>query len=125
MLVSGVFIRLDKNNIQAIANKGGRLRWKIENKGFNMQKNGGYNLEHPYSEHQVAMKNFYLLLQIAHTINQLMEKGSLLKAAAEKVFGSIRNFSYRLLEDLRNNIFDPTEIRIVKSSSFQIRLRGP
>ena len=116
---------LDGNNVQAIANKGGRLRWKIENEGFNMQKNGGYNLEHPYSKHQVAMKNFYLLLQIAHIISQLMEKGNLLKVAAEKLFGSIRNFSRRLLEDLRNNIFDPTEIAVVESSSFQIRLRGP
>ena len=27
----------------------GRLRWKIENEGFNTQKNLGYNLEHKYS----------------------------------------------------------------------------
>jgi len=26
--------------------KGGRLRWKIENEGFNMQKTGGYEMEH-------------------------------------------------------------------------------
>ena len=32
------------NNFSKIA-KGGRLRWKIENEGFNIQKNRGYNLE--------------------------------------------------------------------------------
>lgn len=32
----------------ALANQGGRIRWKIENEGFNVQKNGGYNLEHAY-----------------------------------------------------------------------------
>jgi len=42
--------------------KGGRLRWKIENEGFNTQKNGGYGLEHPYSKDSTAFKNFYFLL---------------------------------------------------------------
>ncbi len=31
------------NNVDTLANQGGRLRWKIENEGFNVQKNGGYN----------------------------------------------------------------------------------
>jgi len=39
-----------------------RLRWKIENEGFNVQKNlGGFNLEHPYSQDPNASKVFYLL----------------------------------------------------------------
>ena len=28
----------------------GRMRWKIENEGFNTQKNRGYFLEHKYSK---------------------------------------------------------------------------
>lgn len=104
---------------------GGRLRWKIENEGFNTQKNGGYVLEHPYSEHIVALKNFYLLLQIAHIINQLMEKGSLLADEIKKSFGSIRNFAHRLLESLRTSVFDSIEIKSIELSRFQIRLRGP
>jgi len=104
---------------------GGRLRWKIENEGFNMQKNGGYKLEHPYSEHIVALKNFYLLLQIAHIINQLMEKGSLLVDEIKKSFGSIRNLAHRLLESLRTSVFDSIEIKSIESSRFQIRLRDP
>ena len=62
---------VSKNNFNKIA-KGGRLRWKIENEGFNTQKNRGYNLGHSFSKNEVAMKNYYLLLQIAHTISQLM-----------------------------------------------------
>ena len=54
---------------------GGRLRWKIENEGFNTQKNLGYEMEHKYSRSSyVAMKNYYQLLQIAHMINQFVEK---------------------------------------------------
>ena len=102
-------LKIDKDNFKAIA-KGGRLRWKIENEGFNIQKNGGYNLEHPYSQHEIAMKNFYLLLQIAHIISQLMEKGSLLKDQIKRVFGSAINVFRQLLEDLRTKFFNPEEL---------------
>ena len=54
---------------------GGRLRWKIENEGFNTQKNSGYELEHKFSRVSYnAMQNYYQLLQIAHMINQFVEK---------------------------------------------------
>ena len=115
---------LNKENVKEIGG-GGRLRWKIENEGFNTQKNGGYKLEHPYSEHIVALKNFYLLLQIAHIISQLMERGSLLMEEIKKSFGSIRNFAKRLLESLRTSVFDTTEIQAIHTSKFQIRLRDP
>lgn len=51
----------------------GRLRWKIENEGFNTQKNQGYNLKHKFSRvNLTAAKNYYQCIQIAHLINQLM-----------------------------------------------------
>jgi hypothetical protein len=51
----------------------GRLRWKIENEGFNTQKNQGYELQHKYSRvSYLATKNYYQCLQLAHLINQLM-----------------------------------------------------
>ncbi|QEP43500.1 hypothetical protein D5085_11120 [Ectothiorhodospiraceae bacterium BW-2] len=51
----------------------GRLRWKIENEGFNTQKNHGYALEHKFSRvSYLATKNYYQCLQIAHIINQLL-----------------------------------------------------
>jgi hypothetical protein len=56
---------------------GGRLRWKIENEGFNTQKNLGYELEHKFSRvSYTALQNYYQLLQIAHMINQFVEKSA-------------------------------------------------
>lgn len=40
-------------------------RWKIENEGFNNQKNGIYDIEHLNSRKSNAMKNYYLLTQVA------------------------------------------------------------
>jgi len=57
----------------------GRLRWKIENEGFDVQKHHGYGLGHQFSRSSIqAMKNYYQLMQIAHMCNQLFERGSLL-----------------------------------------------
>jgi hypothetical protein len=68
-------LKPDEDNLQAIGN-GGRLRWKIENEGFNTQKQGDYELEHKYCRKSyIGLKNYYTLLQIAHAINQLVEKG--------------------------------------------------
>jgi hypothetical protein len=50
----------------------GRLRWKIENEGFNTQKHLGYSLEHKYARVSwQAAKNHYQCLQIGHLLNQL------------------------------------------------------
>jgi len=58
----------------------GRLRWKIENEGFNTQKNGGYKLKHKYSRKNLnAIQNYYQCMQIAHMINQLVELSSAFK----------------------------------------------
>ena len=57
-----------------------RLRWKIENEGFNTQKHADYELEHKYCRKSYqGLKNYYTLLQIAHLINQLVEKSKLVK----------------------------------------------
>lgn len=58
----------------------GRMRFKIENEGFNTQKNGGYNLSHKFSRvSAVAMKNYVSLMQMAHLFNQLYELSLLAK----------------------------------------------
>jgi hypothetical protein len=68
-------IKPDKDSVRAIACSG-RLRWKIENEGFNTQKHGDYELQHKLSRNSYnGLKNYYTLLQIAHAINQLIEKG--------------------------------------------------
>lgn len=100
--------RLTPQNVEAITQQGGRHRWKIENAGFNTQKNGGYELEHVYGHDEKLLQCFYLLLQIAHLIAQLMEQGSLLRRLARSygtslvgLYGSVRNLARRLLECLR------------------------
>ncbi len=59
-------------NVEALV-EAGRRRWKIENEGFNTQKQHGYCLEHLFSKNYQAMKNRYFLMQIGHMISQLME----------------------------------------------------
>lgn len=67
-------LHLTTGNVANTAD-GGRLRWKIENEGFNTQKNSDYKMEHKYSRKSYnAMQNYYQMLQIAHMINQFTEK---------------------------------------------------
>jgi hypothetical protein len=94
--------------VVAIATKGGRYRWKIENEGFNRQKNSGLNLEHVYSTDPEKWKAYYYLLQIAFMFTQLLERGSLLRRLVAdtgktpvQVFGSLKNIVRRLLESVR------------------------
>jgi hypothetical protein len=97
-----------QKTVEEIAQKGGRARWKVENEGFNRQKNSGLNLEHVYSTDPEKWKAYYLLLQIAFILVQLLERGSLLRRLAEdmgrpvwKLFGSLQNVARRLLDSLR------------------------
>jgi hypothetical protein len=121
-----------RKTVEEIAQKGGRYRWKIENEGFNRQKNSGLNLEHVYSTDPENWKVYYLLLQIAFLLVQLLERGSLLRRlAAEagrpvwKLFGSLKNVARRLLDSVRyvaweESWFDPAQaakLRIELDSS--------
>ena len=111
---------LTSRNVPTLSTAG-RSRWKIENEGFNLQKNGGYRLEHPYSHHNVARKIFYLLLQIAFTIFQLMAKGSLFRNAFPNGVGSLKNIAFCLLEAWRNLRLDDQTFISLYSGRFQIR----
>lgn len=123
---------LTKTTVVEVAEKGGRARWKIENEGFNRQKNSGLNLCHVFSTDPEKWKAYYYLLQIACIILQLCERGSLLKQLAAawgrtplQLFGSLKNLARRLLEALRylvlpEDSFDPQAARRLK-----IRLASP
>jgi hypothetical protein len=121
-----------RKTVEEIAQKGGRCRWKVEKEGFNRQKNSGLNLEHVYSIDPENWKAYYLLLQIAFLLVQLLERGSLLRRlAAEagrpfwKLFGSLKNVARRLLDSVRfvaweESWFDPAQagkLRIELDSS--------
>ena len=114
-------LRVTATNVVELAGKGGRRRWKIENEGFNTQKNGGYELEHAYSTNPTAMKNFYLLLQIAHLVSQLMEKGSLLRERIRETMGSLKAFSQRLWASLTETLLDLERLRRILGTRIQIR----
>jgi hypothetical protein len=107
--------------VSILANEGGRLRWKIENEGFNAQKNGGFELEHAYSQHETAAKVFYYLLQMAHILFQLLEKGSLFRQAFRKGVGALKNIAFRLLEAWRNLQLTTNGFLNLFNGRFQIR----
>jgi hypothetical protein len=121
--------RVTAENVMAIANQGGRPRTTIENEGFNVQKNGGYRLEHAYSYDEVGLRVFYMLLQIAHLMMQVFERGSLLKslalAAGKRTvlerYGSYRSVSRRLLEFFRNRWIDAEAFDVGAAGQIQIR----
>jgi|GEM_PF-292284 len=70
---------IDIKNYRALV-EAGRLRQKIENEGFNTQKNLGYNMTHKYSRvSELAYKNYYQSLQIAHIIVSMVELCSTIK----------------------------------------------
>ncbi len=53
----------------------GRLRWKIENEGFNTLKTAGYGMQHKWARKSYqALKNYYAFMQMAYLIHQLMIK---------------------------------------------------
>ena len=85
----------------------GRRRWRIENQGFDVQKNHGYYLEHIFSEDYNAMKNHYLLIQIGHAISQLLENGfNLIKNA--KI--SLKSFHELLFADFKRTVILPEDV---------------
>ena len=73
------------STVDDIAAKGGRALWRIENEGFNRQKNSGLNLEHVYSKDPEKWKAYYYLLQIAFILTQLVERGSLLRSTTARL----------------------------------------
>ncbi len=114
-------ISTTSTTVRPLANGAGRQRWKIENQGFNMQKNGGYNLEHVYSENENAAQCFYIILQIAHLINQLIEHGSLIEKLRTR-YGSLKNLSLYLLSALTIISVEQNDIDALFQKPFQIRL---
>lgn len=76
----------------------GRGRWKIENEGFNNQKNGIYRIEHLNSRNSNAMKNHYLLTQISDILMQLYLAWN---PYIKKLKQTVKNTSSGLLESFR------------------------
>lgn len=113
------------SNTASEISDGGRLRWKIENEGFNTQKNGGYNIEHKYSRVSFqALQNYYQCLQIAHLINQLVEKSTAIAALLEARLSVTYLWNKIVLAFLLWVELDDKELSAIKEQRGQIRLTG-
>lgn len=95
----------------------GRKRWKIENEGFNIQKNGTFDIGHLYSKNPIAIKVHYLMIQIAHIIRQMLEKGHIgLKEEIKEQKIKIKEISSQIKKTLISTL-----INLVNEHSTQLR----
>ncbi len=99
-------IRITKKNAGKMA-EAGRKRWKIENEGFNRQKNWQGDITHACSHNANAMKNHYLMTQIADMVKQLYEWFYLKKNGIKK---KQKNISSELLESFDQQITETEDI---------------
>jgi hypothetical protein len=113
-------IKPTKDNVQILC-EAGRCRWKIENEGFNVQKNQGYRLEHAYTRDPVGWKVFYLVLQMATIIEQLLRKSNLLGKELLKSIKTSKNLASKLLEALRNYTLTVDTYKDLLAQNIQIR----
>ena len=103
-------IGLTDRNLEEMI-KAGRGRWKIENEGFNNQKNGIYDIEHLNSRDSNAMKNHYLMTQMADIVMQLYLSWSPL---IKEIKQSIKNTSSRLLERFRSQTVTDEDVLYIQ-----------
>lgn len=103
-------LEVTKRNLEELV-EAGRGRWKTENEGFNNQKNGIYQIGHLNSRDRTAMKNHYLLAQIADMVMQLYLAWSPL---VREIKQSIKNTSSRLLEIFRQQTVTEEDVLYTK-----------
>lgn len=107
-------LEVDNYNIKEIVAMG-RRRWKIENEGFNEQKNGTFSISHICSRNENALKIHYLFIQIAHIIRQLLEFGS--KLVKEMKLKTKKEVSKLIINTLTSKTSDLNQLEI----NFQLR----
>lgn len=106
---------LDSENVLEIANRGGRARQAVEN-SFNVQKNGGFGLEHAFCANENASQNYHIMMQVAHILQQLCINGLL-----RRLTRGCRKLSDRKLIDLLFDSLRWVEIGEEAPLSIQIR----
>ena len=107
-------LNVSDNNIDKIVAMG-RRRWKIENEGFNEQKNGTFCISHLCSRNENALKIHYYFIQIAHIIRQLLEYGSIL--VKEMRFKTKKEISALITNTLISKTSDLNQLE----TNFQLR----
>ena len=107
-------LKVNDYKIESIV-KMGRRRWKIENEGFNEQKNGTFCISHLCSRNENALKIHYYLIQIAHIIRQLLDSGSI--TLREMKIRTKKEVSSHILTMLTSNKLNLDEVDL----NFQLR----
>ena len=103
-------LSISNKNIKETINIGQR-RWKIENEGFNIQKNGTFNISHLYIKNSIVIKANYLMIQVAHIIRQMLEKG--LKRIKD-IKLKIKEISQHMKQELISTIINLTVHRKIQ-----------
>lgn len=79
-------------------------------------------MQHKYSRKNLgAMKNYYELLQIAHLINQLVEKLIKVKEAVKKADTTIIAVSDDIVATMRKEIIGDSELNALLDQFRQLR----
>ena len=108
----------------ADTSKTGRLRWKIENEGFNTLKNGGYGMEHQYARKSYsALKNYFQFMQMAHIIHQLMTLNTRFQECFMKAKNhpTLKNLWLDLVAVMQWAELDAQELESINSTRRQFR----
>ena len=106
---------IDPSNAWKVA-AAARLRWRCENEGFNVLKNGGFALEHVYSHNPVASKAYFMLMLTAHLFQQLLTRGRL-GTVFRASFHTFLHYGKQMLEALKHqplpaDLDPPGQIRL-------------
>ena len=125
-------LAVSRQSVMAIADQVGRLRVKIENEGFNVQKNSGLNLEHVFSQNWDHAKAYYYLLRIGHLFMQLLHGNSLHLALAKQygrhrvlaLWGALKKIPQRLLEALRYFLLPEVDFDVKAAARCHISLNS-
>jgi hypothetical protein len=125
-------LAVNRDSVIAIADQVGRLRTKIENEGFNVQKNSGLNLEHVFSQNWDHAKAYYYLLQLGHLLMQLLHHNSLHRALAKHyghnsvlaLWGALKKIPQRLLEALRYYLLAQADFDVRAAAGCHIGLNS-
>jgi hypothetical protein len=114
---------VSKSTIQKLS-KAGRIRWKIENEGFNEEKNNGYAMEHLYSRNSFnALQNYYQCMLIAHLTNQLLEQSCKIQDLLERFNKlTIKYLWQQLLGAMKHQMLCVETLKAIDSKKHQIRL---
>lgn len=105
-------LAINETNAHQVS-QAGRLRWKIENEGFNNQKNNGYGLQHKFSRTNFnATKNYYQLMQMADTINQFTYKQREVQQYLKRYGFTTQSMIADILGYLKSMVF--SDIQLIK-----------